>query len=132
DLGSDLVYNFMGDLLDGDINLADLMKEAILTRENLDDIIKKMDKGLSDEHKELIQTMKKMQFDSDVIDISTMKQSQFDIEINKVPIRMYVELMDHAFISSNVKVFNSHENHVKRIERFPKLIRDQFAKETNI
>lgn len=41
DLGNDLVYNFMGDLLDGDINLADLMKEAILSRENLDEVIKK-------------------------------------------------------------------------------------------
>lgn len=132
DLGNDLVYNIMGDLLDGDINLAELMKEAILTRENLDDVIKKMDKGLSDEHKELIQTMKKMQFDSDAMDVSVMKQSQFDIEINKIPNRMYVELMDHAFTSSNVKVFDSHENHVKRIDRFPKLIRDQFANETSI
>ncbi|KAA0956135.1 DEAD/DEAH box helicase [Planococcus sp. ANT_H30] len=131
DLGTDLVYNIMGDLLDGEINLAELMKEAILTRENLDDVIKKMDKGLSDEHKELIQTMKKMQFDSDAMDVSAMKQSQVDIEINKVPNRMYVELMDHAFTRSNVKVFDSHENHVKRIDRFPKLIRDQFAKETS-
>lgn len=131
DLGTDLVYNIMGDLLDGEINLAELMKEAILTRENLDDVIKKMDKGLSDEHKELIQTMKKMQFDSDATDITAMKQSQIDIEINKVPNRMYVELMDHAFTRANVKVFDSHENHVKRIDRFPKLIRDQFAKETS-
>lgn len=59
DLGNDLVYNFMGDLLDGDINLADLMKEAILSREHLDDVIAKMDKELSDEHKELLKTMKK-------------------------------------------------------------------------
>ncbi|MBT2582594.1 helicase-related protein [Planococcus sp. ISL-109] len=131
DLGNDLVYNIMGDLLDGEINLAELMKEAILTRENLDDVIKKMDKGLSDEHRELMQTMKKMQFDSDAMDISAIKQSQIDIEINKVPNRMYIELMDHAFISSNVKVFDSHENHIKRIDRFPKLIRDQFAKETS-
>ncbi|ANU22009.1 DEAD/DEAH box helicase [Planococcus donghaensis] len=129
DLGNDLVYNIMGDLLDGEINLAELMKEAILTRENLDDVIKKMDKGLSDEHHELIQTMKKMQFDSDAMDVSAIKQSQVDIEINKVPNRMYIELMDHAFISSNVKIFNSHENQIKRVDRFPKLIRDQFAKE---
>lgn len=132
DLGNDLVYNFMGDLLDGDINLADLMKEAILSRENLDEVIKKMDKGLSDEHKELIQTMKKLQFDAESIDIPTMKQSQFDIEINKVPNRMYIELMDYAFTKANIKVFGSQEQRVKRIERFPKLIRDQFTKETSI
>lgn len=131
DLGNDLVYNFMGDLLDGDINLADLMKEAILSRENLDEVIKKMDKGLSDEHKELIQTMKKLQFDAESIDIPAMKQSQFDIEINKVPNRMYIELMDYAFTKGNIKVFESHEQRVKRIDRFPKLIRDQYTKETS-
>nr|WP_075982593.1 helicase-related protein [Bacillus massilionigeriensis] len=132
DLGNDLVYNFMGDLLEGDINLADLMKEAILTRENLDEVISKMDKGLSEEHKELLQTMNKMQFDTDTLDIKAMKNSQFDIEINKVPNRMYVELMDYAFKESNIKVFSSQENRVKRIDRFPKLIRDQFAKETSL
>lgn len=131
DLGNDLVYNFMGDLLDGDINLADLMKEAILSRENLDEVIKKMDKGLSDEHKELIQTMKKLQFDAESIDIPALKQSQFDIEINKVPNRMYIELMDYAFTKGNIKVFESHEQRVKRIDRFPKLIRDQYTKETS-
>ncbi|MFL0583703.1 DEAD/DEAH box helicase [Solibacillus silvestris] len=132
DLGSDLVYNFMGDLLDGDINLADLMKEAILSRENLDDVVAKMDKGLSEEHKDLIQTMKKMQFDAESIDIPAMKQSQFDIKINKVPNRMYVELMDYAFTNANITVFDSHEHRVKRIDRFPKLIRDQFVKETSM
>ncbi|MGK8685805.1 DEAD/DEAH box helicase [Bacillus cereus] len=132
DLGNDLVYNFMGDLLDGDINLADLMKEAILSREHLDDVIAKMDKELSDEHKELLKTMKEKQFNSESIDITAMKQSQFDIEINKVPNRLYIDLMDYAFTESNVKVFDSHEHRVKRIDRFPKIIRDQFAKETTM
>ncbi|MCY8752959.1 helicase-related protein [Bacillus inaquosorum] len=132
DLGNDLVYNFMGDLLEGDINLADLMKEAILTREKLDEVISKMDKGLSEEHKELLQTMNKMQFDTDTVDTNAMKSSQFDIKINRVPNRMYVELMDYAFVESNVKVFSSQENRVKRIDRFPKLLRDQFAKETSL
>lgn len=131
DLGNDLVYNFMGDLLDGDINLADLMKEAILSRENLDEVIRKLDKGLSDEHKELIQTMQKLQFDFESIDIPAMKQSQFNIEIKKVPNRMYIELLDYAFAKANIKIFDSHEQRVKRIERFPKLIRDQYTKETS-
>ena len=131
DLGNDLVYNFMGDLLDGNINLADLMKEAILSRENLDEVIRKLDKGLSDEHKELIKTMQKLQFDSESIDIPSMKQSQFNIEIKKVPNRMYIELLDYAFAKANIKIFDSHEQRVKRIERFPKLIRDQYTKETS-
>ena len=132
DLGNDFVYNFMGDLLDGDINLADLMKEAILTRENLDDVIKKMNKSVNDEHKELIQTMKKIQFESDEIDFSILKQSKIDTEINKIPNRIYVELMNYIFTNSNIKVYESHETRIKRIDRFPKLIRDQFAKDINI
>ncbi|MQR86866.1 DEAD/DEAH box helicase [Bacillus megaterium] len=132
DLGSDLVYNFIGDLLEGDINLGDLMKEAILTRENLGDVISKMDKGLSEEHKQLLETMKKMQFDTEAIDVLSIKKSQYNIEINKVPNRVYADLMDYAFSEAKVKVFNSHENRVKRIDRFPRLIRNQFAKETRL
>ncbi|WP_203246554.1 DEAD/DEAH box helicase [Sporosarcina beigongshangi] len=132
DLGNDLVYNFMGELLEDDINLADLMKEAILTRENLDDVIAQMDKALSDEHKQLLQTMKEMQFDAEAIDIQAMKKSQYDVEINKIPNRTYVELIDYALKESKVKVFDSQEGKVKRIERFPKLIRDQFSKNTKL
>ena len=131
DLGSNQVYDFMGDLLDGDINLAELMKESILSRENLDDIISKMDKKLSSEHRELIQTMKEMQFDTQSTDVSTMKTTQFNIEVNKVPNRMYVKVMNYAFTNANIKVFDSHENRVNRIDRFPKLIRDQFLNEIN-
>lgn len=128
DLGSDLVYNFMGELLDGDINLADLMKDVILNREHLDDVISKMDKGLSEDHKALLQLMKQMQLDGESVDIAAMKQSQYDVEINKVPNRLYVSLMDNAFANANIKVFDSQDGQVKRIERFPKLIRDQFTK----
>ncbi|MCR6524421.1 DEAD/DEAH box helicase [Lysinibacillus capsici] len=132
DLGSDLVYNFMGELLDGDINLADLMKEAILTRERLDEVISKMDKGLSEEHKALLQVMKQMQLDAESIDIAAMKQSQFDVEINKVPNRLYIALMDYALENANIKIFESQEGQVKRIDRFPKLIRDQFTKQLKL
>lgn len=132
DLGSDLVYNFMGELLDGDINLAELMKEAILTREHLEEVISKMDKGLSEEHKLLLETMKQMQLDAESIDIGAMKQSQFDIEVNKVPNRIYASFIDYAFANANVKVHESQNGQVKRIDRFPKLIRDQFTKQLKL
>lgn len=132
DLGTDLVYNFMGELLDGDINLAELMKNAILSREHLDVVISQLDKGLTEEHKALLKIMNKMQLDTETLNISAMKQSQFDIEINKVPNRLYVTMMDYVFKNSNIKVFESQNGLVKRIERFPKLIRDQFARSFNI
>lgn len=130
DLGGNLVYNFIGDLLEGDINLSDLMKEAILTRENLDDITSKMEKGLSEEHEKLLEVMKSLQLDTNAVDIPAMKQSQIDMEVTKVPNRIFVEIMDYAFKGANVKVFESQERQVRRIERFPKLLRDQFPDET--
>ena len=39
--------------------------------------------------------------------------------------------MNLAFTNANIKVFDSHENRVNRIDRFPKLIRDQFLNEIN-
>lgn len=52
DLGADLVYDFIGDIVDGDFNdLASLMQAAVIHREKLDDIIATMERKLSEEHK---------------------------------------------------------------------------------
>lgn len=126
DLGNDLVYNFLGDLLDGDINLADLMKDAILNRQNLNDVVANLDKKLTNEHETLLETMKKMQFDIESIDIASMKESKYDTEINKIPNRMYFHYIDYVLNQYNVKIFESNAGKVKRIDRFPKHIRDQF------
>jgi len=51
DLGSDLVYDFIGEVLEDNYeSLSDLMQQAILNRENLDNLIENMDKTLSKEH----------------------------------------------------------------------------------
>ena len=45
DLGSDLVYDFMGDILEEHYDsLADLMQQAIIKREHLDEVIAGMEK----------------------------------------------------------------------------------------
>ncbi|RTQ92247.1 DEAD/DEAH box helicase [Lysinibacillus telephonicus] len=132
DLGNDLVYNFMGELLDGEINLSELMKEAILSRETLDDIIAQMDKTLSDEHKELLETMKKMKFEEESIDVEAMKKEQYDIELNRIPNRVYAPFVNYVLKQNNVKINDSQDNKVHRIERFPKLLRDQYSKQLKL
>lgn len=132
DLGNDLVYNFMGELLDGEIDLAELMKEAILSRETLDQVIAQMDKTLSDEHKELLETMRKMKFEEEAINVEAMKKEQYDIELNSIPKRLYASLINYVLKKNNVKVIDSQENKVHRIERFPKLLRDQYSKKLKL
>ena len=54
DLGSDSVYDFMGDILEENFeSLADLMQKAVLNRENLDEMIMSMEKHLSDDFRNL-------------------------------------------------------------------------------
>lgn len=127
DLGNDLVYNFLGELLDGEQNLADLMTEAILNRENLEDIVSKMDKNISDEHKQLLESMRKEMISEDSIDIEGLKQNHYEIEIEKTPNRLLVSLINYAFKNNNIKVFHSKNNKNYRVDRFPKMIRDKYS-----
>lgn len=132
DLGDNLVYNFMGELLDGEENLADLMKEAILNREHLEDVIQQMDKKLTSEHQELLNTMKKMQLNEEAIDVVKMKKEQYEVELNKIPTRTFTSLSNYIFEKNNIKIFNTSDHKIYRIERFPKLVRDQYFKKYNL
>lgn len=128
DLGNDLVYNFMGELLDGEKTLADLMKDAILHRENLEDIVAEMDRNISVEHSELLESMEELQLSEDTIDINKLKQNQYEIEIDRVPSRLLVPYINYAFSKNNIKVFHSQNNKYHRVDRFPKSIRDKYMR----
>ena len=43
------------------------MRDAILHRENLEEIVSKMDKSISDEHKKLLNSMQELQVSEDTI-----------------------------------------------------------------
>ena len=73
DLGKDLVFDFIGDVLeDNDISLSYLMEEAVRNRTNLDDLIKKMEKVLSEEHLRLIEMAKQERLDDNSFDLLGM------------------------------------------------------------
>ena len=132
DLGNDLVYNFMGELLDGEQTLADLMRDAILHRENLEEIVSKMDRSISDEHKKLLKSMQELQLSEDTIDVGKLKQEQYEVEINKISNRLLVPYINYAFNKNNVKVFHAQNDRFHRVDRFPKMIRDKYARQLKL
>ena len=132
DLGNDLVYNFMGELLDGEQTLADLMRDAILHRENLEEIVSKMDRSISDEHKKLLKSMQELQLSEDTIDVGKLKQEQYEVEINTISNRLLVPYINYAFNKNNVKVFHAQNDRFHRVDRFPKMIRDKYARQLKL
>ncbi|MED3382669.1 helicase-related protein [Bacillus tropicus] len=89
DLGNDLVYDFLGDVLDDQgLSLDDLMIEAIEDRERLDEVIAKMDKVLSEEHSELIELAKRERL-ADSVDLPGVRRSFNDIQLRALPHRAY-------------------------------------------
>lgn len=126
DLGSDLVYNFMGEILDDHDSLASIMQEAVLHREKLDEIVDKMDKTISDENAKLLEILQKERLDEETIDVPSLKREQNDITVKKIPNRIYLSFTDYILRKRNVRVLESNEGKVKRIERIPKFLREQF------
>jgi len=130
DLGSDLVYDFIGDVLEDRYdNLASLMQEAIINREKLDEIIMSMEKALSEEHENLLKLVQQEKLDEDTIDLPHLKQEKNDIAVHRLPKRGYASFIDHIFKMRKIRVYDSNEGYVKRIERFPKFVRDVALKE---
>ncbi len=132
DLGSDLVYDFIGDVLEehyGD--LASLMQEAILNRQDLKEIILGMDRKLTEEHEKLIEIVKQERLSSNTIDLPGMRREQNDLTIKRIPNNCCLNFASYVLEKNKVKVYDSAEGKVKRIERLPKFIRD-FARKHNI
>ncbi|MDQ0163332.1 hypothetical protein J2S06_002412 [Bacillus alveayuensis] len=125
DLGSDLVYDFIGEVLEDKFDsLADLMQEAILNRERLDDVIANMEKTLSEEHQKLLKLMQEERMVEDPLNLSILKREQNDLTVKRIPIRAYTDLATYILEKKKVRVYDTNDGKVKRIERLPKFIRD--------
>ncbi|MFU1991975.1 helicase-related protein [Priestia megaterium] len=133
DLGSDLVYDFVGEVLEDQYNsLSNLMQESILNREHLDDVIKNMDRALSDEHKKLLKLIQEERMIDAPLDLSVLKREQNDITVGRIPLRAYTELATYVLEKKKVRIYGTNEGKVKRIERLPKFIRDLFPDLTRL
>lgn len=130
DLGHELVYDFIGDVLEDNLtSLSNLMQEAILNRQSLNDIIQGIDRTLSREHKRLLEMAEKERLDEDSIDLPGMRREQHHLLITSVPKRIYSHFTKEALVERKVKVFDTGE--LFRIDRFPKSVRD-FARKKGI
>ncbi|OOE04646.1 helicase [Anoxybacillus kestanbolensis] len=132
DLGHDLVYDFIGDRLEDKVaDLPTLMQQAILNRERLEDIKKDIEGVLSQEYAELLRIAREERLAVDTIDLPGMKREQYDIAIQKIPTRVYAEFAVNTLSRNRVKVYPSQNDHVYRIDRIPKSIRE-FARKHRI
>jgi superfamily II DNA or RNA helicase len=132
DLGSDLVYDFVGEVLeDRYYDLPSLMQEAIMNRENLDTLIAGMEKVLSEENRKLLDIAKKEQLDPDAIDLPNLRREHHYLLLNRISNRSYELFVERALNMKRVRVYESNDVKVKRIERLPKFVRD-FARKQKI
>ncbi len=125
DLGQELVYDFIGDVLkEQGVDLSDLMEQAVSGRENLDELIARMEKSLSEEHKRLLEMAKQERMDEQSFDLPGMRRAYQELSINSVPSRVYGEFVVTQFEETRIRLHLSSDETLVRIDRFPKNIRE--------
>lgn len=130
DLGQEQVYDFIGDVLkEQGVDLATLMEESISGRENLDELIAKMEKTLSDEHKRLIELANRERMDEQSFDLPGIRKTFQELSINSLPKRVYGEFVINQFQNTRIRMNISSDQSVCRINHFPKNIRELAKKQ---
>ncbi|WP_026834101.1 DEAD/DEAH box helicase [Exiguobacterium undae] len=129
DLGQDQVYDFIGEVLEeNNIDLSHLMEKAISGRENLDELIEKMERTLSEEHERLLELAKQERLDDFNFDLPGARRAYQEISISSMPSRVYGEFVVKQFEETRIKVNISNDGNTVRIDRFPKNVRELIKK----
>jgi superfamily II DNA or RNA helicase len=132
DLGQDLVYDFIGDRLEDKVaDLPTLMQHAILNREHLEEIKRDLDEAISEEYQELLKMAQEERLVEDSIDLPGLNREQYEIAIGKVPSRIYAEFTSEILSNHRVRIYQSQNGQVYRIERLPKAL-IEFARKHHI
>ncbi|MFJ7829469.1 helicase-related protein [Peribacillus sp. NPDC097284] len=132
DLGSDLVYDFIGDRLEDQYtDLPSLMQNSILHRETLEDIKGKINKAISEEYEELLKITEDERIGMESVDIQKMHREQVQIAIHRVPIRIFSRFAYSVLSEHRVRIYKLQKNDVYRVERIPRSLRD-FARSNKI
>ncbi|GEL78692.1 DEAD/DEAH box helicase [Tenuibacillus multivorans] len=131
DLGQDLVYDFVGEVLeDRQADLSSVMEQAITGREDLDEVIEHMEKTLSEEHKRLLELAQNERLD-DQFDLPGAKRSFDEVSIHSIPNRFYGKFVVDSLQNTRTRMSMSADQSIVRIDRFPKRIRD-FARDQKL
>ncbi|MCL1948276.1 MAG: DEAD/DEAH box helicase [Turicibacter sp.] len=121
DLGQDLVYDFLGEVLEEEnLSLDGLMVEAIQNREKLDDVIEKMDKALSEEHAQLIELAKREKT-ADTVDLPGIRRTFNHTNMNALPNRAYGDFLRFELEKQRITVTERIKN-IFRVQHIPKNI----------
>lgn len=124
DLGQELVYDFIGEVLEDRLaDLPSIMEQSIIGRENLDDVVDRMEKTLSEEHERLLELAKNERLDEN-FDLPGAKRSFDKVSIHSIPRRFYGHFVLQGLESTRTRVSVSGDKSTARIDRFPKRIRD--------
>jgi SNF2 family DNA or RNA helicase len=131
DLGQDNVYDFVGEVLeDREADLPSIMEQAIMGRQDLDDIIADMEKTLSEEHKRLLELTEKERMDHN-FDLPGAKRSFDEVLIDSVPNRFYGQFVIDGLKETRARISVTNEGVLARIDHLPKRMRD-FAKDNKL
>ena len=105
DLGQESVYDFIGEVLkEQGVDLSDLMEQAISGRENLDELVARMEKTLSEEHKRLLDLANQERMDEQSFDLPGMRRAYQEISINSLPSRVYGEFVVKQFEETRIRL----------------------------
>ncbi|UCZ53202.1 DEAD/DEAH box helicase [Bacillus shivajii] len=131
DLGQDLVYDFVGEVLeDRQADLSSVMEQAITGREDLNEVIAHMEKTLSEEHKRLLELAQNERLD-DQFDLPGAKRTFDEVSIHSIPNRFYGQFVVGGLKNTRTRMSVSADQSTVRIDRFPKRIRD-FARDQKL
>jgi superfamily II DNA or RNA helicase len=124
DLGRDLVYDFLGDILEEQMgSLADILQDCILERRRLDDVVTDMEAALSNEHRRLLEIAQQERLERDVIDLPGMRREQHLLALRRIPPEACLAFAKSVLTAHKVPVTPTEYGF--RVERLPKSIRDK-------
>lgn len=104
DLGNDLVYDFLGELLEKqELDLNQLMVEAIQNREQLTQVVEQVESLLSSEHQALIEQAQQEQFAQN-IQLPQIKATFELDQLQRLPERTYCQFIKNELQLLNIDV----------------------------
>ncbi len=125
DLGPELVYNILGDILAGPYgSLADIMAACITGRTTLDAMIANLERTLSQEHQRLLDLAAQEQIDGDTVDLPRVRAQQQRDWVEHVPDRLYEQFTRRVFKTQGVSLTQSQGHWV--LGRIPRVLRDRW------
>jgi hypothetical protein len=123
DLGAELVYNFLGDILEGRWgSLAAIMEDCIMGRQSLDEIVAGLDRTLSEEHQRLLELAERERLDSDAVHLPQLRTEQFRLIASLLPDRVYSDFTQEVFRTHGIALSDSMGHW--EVGRIPRAVRD--------